>query len=637
MGSIKDEMTQVITIILLFFTIIQTHGQAYEFRHFHLKASPQRFGQSSRSTTIQTPSILESLRPFFEENYAELGEQQVRDLIENHNLGGGVYNFNGFSWYRPMLNYQIKVDRKVVPDLVTSQWIVQDSFVISIEAASLLTYLKEHNKIDITPKNLEAFAGLTFRRTYQYYHFADSYLKGLTADYRKLFLSFLSFDKNFLAQLEEQEILKKEDVFTFNAGGKIELPLGKGFDLQAGIVVNKAFTNKIVLQKTTDQEDFLRLSMEKEIAKRVQSDLSLQYDFFHLLNLTLLSGELSYRFEKSKKTYLTFKRHDLTHMTPEQDYELSRQLKGSHLVHYWKHRLTSFEDRMKQNLTSRYTFLLFGHLKKRASEQIIIVKEGIKKLFYRHYATTKKTLQGLFSRIFSRFAQKFFTFDWNIRDKAYIKSDIVIEFEQENHHEYPVASHTSKLSTKITKAGYVEATHKWYHSRLKKLMLKNLIAWAPNSHNVIDHIERGQLIGPIEYASHLELTQNSFHYLLGLNTHERNLIHTKFCERFSTERTKKNTCLHNLNKRLKKIKSATNIPIQYLKQYLEYVLKFAKSFDDIHALFGPENIFIHGQITAKQKQTNKRFTHFFKAGQFRGLGVIDTFKHNDIYTTIYHE
>jgi len=58
------------------------------------------------------------------------------------------------------------------------------------------------------------FGGVTFKRSYTYVHYADSYQHAVAFNLDKLFFSFLNFrSKNFL-QIEKGELLKKEDTIS---------------------------------------------------------------------------------------------------------------------------------------------------------------------------------------------------------------------------------------------------------------------------------------------------------------------------------------------------------------------------------------------------------------------------------------
>ena len=250
--AIKDEMNKLLKY-LAFFSIYLLARPVYavQFNHFKLKGSlkevqtqvnAQAFSRNNKST-VQTESkvpLIEDLIKALSGTYNDIGKEQTDRLLENYDLGGGVLNFSGFTWYRPMINYDIKVDRNLAPHFNSDIWIVRDKFHIYIEAASLLTNLKENDLIEVSDETIGAFAGITFKRTYQYTHFATSYLEGLTSDYSKLFMSFAKYNPKGILSIGKNHILKKTDIFTFNAGGVVDAPLGNGSSISAGVLTNIA-------------------------------------------------------------------------------------------------------------------------------------------------------------------------------------------------------------------------------------------------------------------------------------------------------------------------------------------------------------------------------------------------------------
>ena len=142
---------------------------------------------------IKNTPLLDEIEEILTGNAEGIGKEQTDKLLKNYDLGGGLLNFSGFSWQKPMLNYDLRVNRELAPDLISDKWIVQDSLTIFIEAATLISNLQKQALLDVAAADFGAFAGVTFKRTYHYNHFADSYKEGLTSDFSKLFLGFKKF------------------------------------------------------------------------------------------------------------------------------------------------------------------------------------------------------------------------------------------------------------------------------------------------------------------------------------------------------------------------------------------------------------------------------------------------------------
>jgi hypothetical protein len=77
------------------------------------------------------------------------------------------------------------------------------------------------------------------------------------------------------------------------------------------------------------------------------------------------------------------------------------------------------------------------------------------------------------------------------------------------------------------------------------------------------------------------------------------------------------------------------IDLMKFKKFFGYYFSKLNSLNSISDLFGPDSMFLHGSLNAKTKD-NRTFQTFFKAGQFKGLGVIDSFKRGYLITPINH-
>lgn len=656
--NIMYNIGRYLTIFLITF-----QAYAYEFQNFTLNQQVRPIQQTRglhglrKSSVIPGTSIIKDLTEYMQANYEEIGNEQFQKLLENHDLGGGVLNFSGFTWYKPMVNYDIKANRELAPHLESDQWIVQDTLTIFVEAASLLRNLADLEIINITPTQLEAFAGLTFKRKYHYFHFAPTYIDGLSSDYSKLFLSFLKYNPEGIFNLADNEVMKRSDQFTFNAGGKVEAPLGNGLELRAGVLVSYAFNNTIMVQKLPLKErqndEVLSLSMEKDFNTKASAELSLQYDFFNILKLTLLSSELEYSYGKSKKTYLTFieqDREDIKY-NPKSRAQLSSHIGGNHELNYWQKRVTTLEDKVKRDITSKFSFLLYGNIKKKATEQIIVVKNGIKKTFFKHFSEKKRYVQGLLSRLFSDAIRRVFDFGNKIKEKSFEQTQLYLEFEaEEKYNSQMKVSDESQFSLKLSQSFYVDKTHKWYHGLRRRRIINDLKAWSSQTESIQQKIKSRDLIGPISFTSNFTLYENGFRKLKNLEASEAISIHLRICgldlswqRDYSNRRTRRRVyrdyrresehrCAYRLINSFEKYQSHQDkiLDLAALKDYLEDLLKYAESYDALKSLMGEENIFLNGNLTARNRRTGESFTHFYHSGQFDGVGVIDRFKQSEI-------
>ncbi|MFT6633575.1 MAG: hypothetical protein ACJAS4_003546 [Bacteriovoracaceae bacterium] len=664
--------------------ILSNPTWAVEFSHFELKgklkqsarikiqALKERSQNKSANESIkgidpgsvEMAPILSEISDMLSGQYEDIGMDQTRRLLENHDMGGGVLNFSGFTWYKPMLNYNITANREVAPELFSSRWIVHDSFTIFIEAATLLTNLKEKNLINITDSTIGAFAGVTFTRTYHYYHFADTYVKGLTSDFSKLFMSFLKFNHRGALTLDDYEVIKKKDQFSFNAGGLIKAPVGNGMNLQAGVLVKTAYENEVMLHgvgpadRKTENE-FLRVSIDKSFDVSANAHLSLQYDFFNLLKLTILSYDLEYVYGEANKSFLTFYQNDKEKInnSPNHRTEFSNIVRGNDNIGFWKSNITTMEKRIREDLNSKFSFLLFGTMKKRATEQIRIIKGGIEKVFFKNYSESVKYVQSFFSRLFSSVVKKIFDFDSRVTNKAEIKKQLIIEYEHIKELGAAIVDDEEKFSIRLNHYYQVSNTHKWYHKKYRRSAVKNVSRLTNLPKEIRQKIENKQLRGPIVINSTIEIDSDGLSYfnqleeedvtqaalqVCGVSGHEfRNGQFVKRNKRRGRTSTRSyspaQNCALKLITRYQEYMyryiNFSEIDLMKFKKFIGYYFSKSNSISDISKLFGEDYIFLHGDFRAETDK-GRAFQTFFKTGQFKGLGVIDRFKRGHIITPI---
>lgn len=626
-----------------------------------VKQANQKQLSQLKSATVDPPremsSIIEELNGMLNGNHETIGWAQTQKLIENHDLGGGVLNFSGFTWYKPMLNYYVMANRELAPHLYDERWIVQDKFTIFVEAATLLTNLRKEGLVEITDKQIGAFAGVTFKRVFHVYHFATTYMEGLTADYSKLFLAFNLYRPEKILELQEDQALKKVDTFSFNAGGLISGPLGNGFELGAGVFINTSFKHKTLVQRignndSTIKNEILRLTIEKEKSQEIGSKLSLQYDFFKLLKLTLLSYDLSYEFKQTQNLALTFFQEDKEKIItrgPAQK-EFKNLLAGKERTRFWKDRITSYEDRLQENMNSRLSFLLFGTMKKRATEQIKIVKNGVEKIFFKHYSESKTYIQSFLSRIFQVFIQKIFDFQTAVTNKAEVKKQITIEYEKVTTRSPASVKNSNEFSLRFKQYFYVASTQKWYQRRFRNSAKKYTRIITKLPQETIDRVKKDQLVAPIKINSTIEIQQKGIDYFHNLKyeallqnilnlckvrkRNYKNFTNMRLRKKFFRQRLRgADYCAKKLLRRYDKYithyHTYNEFNLMLFKKFIGQYFSRVESLFSLVDLFGEENSFIHGDFSAKTPE-NMNFQSYFKSGQFNGLGVVDSYKNKNM-------
>jgi hypothetical protein len=667
-------------ICIFSITTLSSSALSMEFNHFELKGKLKKSAElkmqniKSRSSlkgakgidpgSVEMAPILKEISDILAGDYEDIGMDQTRRLLENHDIGGGVLNFSGFTWYKPMANYNITANREVAPELFSDRWIVHDSFTIFIEAATLLTNLQQKNLINMTNSTIGAFSGVTFQRTYHYYHFADTYVKGLTSDFSRLFMSFQKFNHRGALTLSDYEVIKKTDKFSFNAGGLVKAPVGSGMNLQAGVLVKTAYQNEVMLHGVgpadrQKQDEFLRVSIDKKFDASATAHLSLQYDFFNLLKLTILSYDLEYAYGEANKSFLTFYRPDKEKIKNSSNHrsEFSSIVRGNDNIGYWRDNITSMEKRMREDLNSKFSFLLFGTMKKRATEQIKIIKDGVEKVFFKNYSESVKYIQGFFSRLFSSVVKKIFDFDTRIKNKAEIKKNLIIEYEHMKDLGPGVVNDEEKFSIRLKHYFQVADTHKWYHKKYLKSATNNVGRLTNLPKEIRDKIKRKELRGPIVINSTMEIDSSGLSYFNQLDEEEIVQASLKVCNvkkhefkkgKFTIRRSRRGrtstreysstqNCAMKLIGRYQdyiyRYNNFSEIDLIKFKRFIGYYFSKSKTISDVSRLFGHDYVFLHGDFRAKTNR-GRQFQTYFKTGQFKGLGVIDRFKRGHIVTPI---
>jgi hypothetical protein len=678
--SNKDVMKNLLKVILLATVAIFTFSlNAQEFTHFKLKSDssqasrtqmmardkgqPENIAQKitakildldlSQKSTIEdnTPPLLQKIMQLLGTSYNQIGQEQTQRLLLSHDLGGGILNFSGFTWQKPLANMGLFINRELAPDLFSDRWIVHDTLLIRVSASTLLTNLRAADLIDISDEGIGAFAGITFQRTYRYYHFAETFLAGLTADYSKLFLSFTKFNTHHVLNLAPYELMKKADEFTFNAGGFVTSPPFYGFSARAGVLVQAAFENELTIQSMgpADQagtDEFLRLSIDKKWDVSAAAHLSLQVDFFNLLKLTILSYDLEYSYGKSNKHHLSFYEQDKQLIENSKDHqrEFKRIIAGvNDEVQAWKKNIVQQDIRMNQNLNSKYSFLLFGKIRKKETEQVKIIKDGVEKIFFKHYSQSIKYIQNLWSRLFNTVLYRLFEFELGTKNFSEAAKKLSLEYEFMDYLGGERVDEEQKFSLVMTQDFSAAKTHRLIDRIHQKETLSYLRKWSYLENSILKLVEEKKLRGPLSLSSKVQIETQGLKHFNSLSEDSIflalvDVCGTKNIKKWSSEKSRKealskaqvgkDSCVKSLGLRyfdyLHTLKRTTFYDVTQFRKFLGQYFSKASHLGQITKLFGEENVFVHGQFMATTKD-GQPFNQFFKSGLFRGLGVIDKF------------
>ena len=599
--------------------------------------------------------LYEQIRGHLEASHQEIGRQEVSNLdFLNRQFNMGTENFSGFSWQKPFGVVHVWADRQVTPNLFGSNWLIQDTFTFDIEATTFLQRSNEAGITSMSDVEIGAFAGVTFKRIYTYYHYANSYNEGLRADFSKLFLPFLKLNTTSISRMNNEEIIKRDDNWTASAGGMIASPPYYGFSLAGGILAQYSYQNMVSIQNRTvldaTSEKF-RISAKSKQTVSVGANVSLQVDFLKLLKLTIMNYDLAYEYASAKEFTLGLS-------APEWQHVIQDHAKGTELntiIHGYGHvaslepYVVELDEHESSELAQRGTLLIWGRLAKSKTEQVRVIKDSTVKVFFKSYAQNMKVVQNIFSRIFSAVVYKVFKFPIGTKDAALYNRQVNLEYEA-THPQASDPNITRIESTEqfsfVMKQSYEAArTDRWLDKKFK-----NDVIWFVDSFTTLPKdyksiIRSEQLKGPIMVESNLRVEKAGFENVLKLPLNDLFTSIVKVCGSHKlTEWTNEATryvrlrsgqigaelCVKTIGNHFLDFKAdyqqhSLQPSLAKFKTFLTKYYKRADSLSDLTSLFGEDNTFIHGQIKATTSQ-NSQFVTSFSSGQFRGMGVIDNYK-----------
>lgn len=632
-------MNKITKSLVLICILISRPLFAFEFTYFKLN--------NSKTTNSGLPSIYESIINEIGDSTDEIGNLETGALLLNSNLGGDVTNFSSFTWNKPMANFKIYAKRDVKPSFMDDKWIVHDQLTLDIDAKTFLSNLEAGGSIEFDEGTIAAFAGLSFTRTYHYYHYANSFAEGLQSDYRKLFLSFKYFTPENILNLSNDDFLKKEDAFSFSigAGANIRIP-STPFSLRAAGLLQHTSKKEQTFQSINEKEsnDFLRISIEKSYRTVANIDVAAQVDFFNLLKITLFSHELNYEIEMSNKLNLSFNKGHKQQISQSNDanIEYKNIIRGKQLFpKILENAIVSQEYRKEQNLSSKTSFLIFGSMRKSGTEQFKIIKDNQESIYYKHTASSNKITENFWSRLFSSAIHKIFKFKTGVKNFSQSLKSYSIEYRKDKNLNSNYANTNEDISITLSHSFYAAKTVKSNKKKYKKLALSNVKNFSNLNHNLLGLIQNNTIRGPLTFESNFQINKAGIEYFINLPSNDvyeqisymciknenkipnnRGKISVKLKQ---DQKRRISMCNYTLKKAFNSYSKILNkdnlIALTSLKSFITKYFKKVDNRSQLNILFGSNNIFMHGSIKAKTNQ-GSQFTDYFKSGEFTGLGVI---------------
>lgn len=647
---------------LIFSLLLCTPLLAQEFTYIELKpALTQKVAQEmSLIKALNTEDddedipfddvpLFNRIRSRLEGSYSSIGENQANSILTyNNSFDLGRSNFLGLTWQKPFGTFGIGVSRNLVPDITSENtWIVHDELAVSIDATTFLKQMESEGLISFKGGNISAFAGVSFRRVYRFVHYADSYVEGLFSDFSKLFLSFGYFNSRSVLGLEPYNLLSKEDYFSAEAGALVTTPSFYGLSAGIGGLAGFHRISKLQIQRLGDddlrsEDEFLRISYEKEKGATAGVSARAVLDFYNILKLTLLSYDLEYQYASSDQLNLSFKERDIPNL---EGGPLNKQLKR--ILRMFKPDtevlrpyIVSREDRRRENLTSRYLVLLWGGVKSRETEHVQIIRDGIEKNFFRHYVQRIKYVKSWWKTLVNGVISIISAFTgWSLDATEASKSrTMVFEYQDElpqNGDRTPSSRNVSVDPERMTINFHQEYTAKKTHGWFKKPYLKQakhfVKYYTTLPYNIYSAVKKKKVRGPIQIYTDVRISREGINHLNGHTIHSLWYLFAYMCDlsKKNLRKRKHNSCTWNLERKWNKYRSSLDqskeIQLGALKDFLDYFFKKNDRLDQVQYLFGRPYVFVSGSLMGTLEDKTPYQT-FFQGGQFNGMGIIEDYR-----------
>jgi hypothetical protein len=599
--------------------------------------------------------LYEEIRRHLEAAHEGIGKEQVQNINHlNQQFNLGSSNFSGFSWQKPFGVVDAYVDRQVTPNIFGSNWLVMDTFTFEAEATTFLEKLKETGLSSMSKTEIGAFAGITFKRVYTSWHYANSFQEGLASDFSKLFLPFIKFNKRGMENMNDQEVMKREDVWTARVGGLISTPPLYNLSFSAGVLAQHDYHNITTIQSNHSGEERFRVGVASKRAASAGATLQLQLDFFKLIKFSLLRYDMNYEYASGKEFKLGFNSSQWNHLRgeTEEGAELRSILKGLGAVKKLEPYVVSLDESSSSALEQRGSILIWGKLNKSKTEQIRVIKDNTVHVFFKNYAQNVKVVQNFFSRIFSAVIYKILKFPVGVNNAAVYSRQLTMEYKATHPQATDPAitriDNTEQFSFVLTQYYSAARTDRWVDRKIKNDLIWFVDNFTTLPKNYKTDIRGEHLVGPMLIESNLRVEKAGLNYLLESSENDVFGLLVKVCgsenmrnwiqeanrlEMLNQNQTGKEKCVKNLGLKFLDFKNdyAANHLKPSLVKFKAFMTKYYKQSQDItelQALFGEENTFVNGKLQAKTG-SGIDFSTVFSAGQFRGLGVIDNFKRSN--------
>ena len=478
---------------------------------------------------------------YLNQNSDSIAQEQLDEIEDSGGFQAwGGLNHVGLSFSKGFGTFSIELQRQVAPDLFSDDlYIATDTFDIYIDASTILGELSGEGIIDITDAQMALFAGVTFKRSYTYVHYEESYEKALAFNLDKLFFSFLNFrSKNYL-DIDQGDLLKKEDSLSFSAGGAGNVGVTTGLAAHLGFLVSYENVSLVTLQGILEDEqnyegEFLRINSEKSSEFSAQLSAGVVADFLGVLQVSLLKYDFTYEATDSYSYALSFHEDDKEVLNNESDIgeEVSKVLKHKDanedlLAPY----TTSSEQRSELSYTSAYEILLFGGKKTADTTHYKITKDDVLHTFFAHSFKTSEYTQNIFSKLFNVILGSFVELTSVINNSEERSRSVVFQYKDERNlieseEDLEVTENEEKISINFVRKYYA---YKGTKSNRKEAveLLENFSGVDPL---IIDEVEDGLLTSSLNFYSKYSMTNDAITDFNQLSVSEAYEVFDDLCD-----------------------------------------------------------------------------------------------------------
>lgn len=595
-----------------------------EFQYFELTKDFKNKFSSNQNKDLDNSPLLAKAWKIIKDVGLKQANKLTEDILDyNHNFPLGRFNKPNLNWNSGInAGLGITVGRKVEPTLFETghKWQVYDELNIHISAYAFLSEQRDLGKIKITDKNLGLYTGVFYTRKYNYIHFADSYLNGLTRKFDKLFLSFNYFRKDGFLKIAQNEVIQKSDHMTAKIGFAVQTPSVYFISGYGRGTIYSSKLSTLTYQKGQD-ERALRVSKLVEKPKGSIVQIGLQADFYGLLTLTLLGGEYRLDITKSTTSNMTLTKAQMDSIKKDQTlahaFKELNNGRDPKKIERLKNLITSTENGNRITEEMHLFLLKWGKHKGSFTEDIVLETGSNKHYFFRHGQENVRLNKSWWDGIFS--ASKVNKY------KSRIIKNMSFEYEALNPTTAFDEIHLDKnalVSFRVSKQFHAKKDGSYYRGRAIAMIEKFKNAEI----EIINGLMNKTLRGPLTVDLHAQVGREGISHLMNMTTSELTTAFTSVCSSLDK-------CLKKLESKMAPLsheyQTKSTISMYQLKNFLQSVTYYSDSLQDLKSIFGSENTQINGFLESNTKD-KKLFKTYLSEGNDQGSGVIKDFiaKHN---------